>query len=50
MKKEEKFSETLNGVNLEEGKYDAFVQTSAFSVDSNQFSLSTAPINFEVKN
>ncbi|GAM12406.1 hypothetical protein [Mesobacillus selenatarsenatis] len=50
MKKEEKFSQTLNGINLEEGKYDAFVQTSPFSVDSNQFSLSTAPINFEVKN
>ncbi|MBT2682164.1 hypothetical protein [Bacillus sp. ISL-37] len=50
MKKEEKFSQTLNGIYLEEGKYDVFVQTSPFSVDSSQFSLSTAPINFEVKN
>ncbi|WLR57401.1 hypothetical protein LC048_11410 [Mesobacillus subterraneus] len=50
MKKGEKFSQTLNGINLEEGKYDAFVQTSSFSVGSSQFSLSSAPINFEVKN
>ena len=50
MKKGEKFTQTLSNINLEPGKYDAFVQTSPFSVGSRQFSLSSAPINFEVKN
>ncbi|WP_102262513.1 hypothetical protein [Mesobacillus jeotgali] len=50
MKKGEKFTQTLSNINLEPGKYDAFVQTSPFSVGSRQYSLSSAPINFEVKN
>ncbi|WP_226675073.1 hypothetical protein [Mesobacillus jeotgali] len=50
MKNGEKFTQTLSNINLEPGKYDAFVQTSPLSVGSRQFSLSSAPINFEVKN
>ena len=50
MKKGEKFFQTLSGITLEAGKYDVIVQTSPFSVDSSQFSLSTTPIIFEVKN
>ncbi|MFT9597411.1 hypothetical protein [Mesobacillus sp.] len=33
MKKGEKYSQTLSGVNLEKGKYDAYVQTSHFSAE-----------------
>lgn len=49
MKEGEKFSETMNNVNLEKGKYEAFVKVTPFSVGSSQFNLSTAPIIFEVK-
>lgn len=49
MKEKEKISQTLGGINLEKGKYDAFVKVSPFSVGSNQFSLSAVPIIFEVK-
>lgn len=49
MRAGEKFSQTSIGINLEIGKYDALVQVSPFSVGSNQYSLSTAPIFFEVR-
>lgn len=49
MKEGEKFSGTIDNINLEKGKYDAFVKISPFSVGSSQFNLSTVPIIFEVR-
>lgn len=49
MKRGEKFTQTVSGIKLKKGKYEALVQVSPFSVGSSQLSLSTVPIVFEVK-
>ncbi|MGV2939208.1 hypothetical protein AB5I83_06425 [Mesobacillus sp. LC4] len=49
IKEGEKFSKTIDNITLEMGKYDAFVQVTPFSVGSDQFNLSTAPIILEVR-
>lgn len=49
MKKGKKFSNTVDYINLEKGKYDAFVTISPFLVGSSQFILSTVPIIFEIR-
>ncbi|MCA0969894.1 hypothetical protein LCM20_04785 [Halobacillus litoralis] len=46
---EERFTQTLRDVELEEGKYDVYAETSFFSIDSKQYALNTAPIQLQVK-
>jgi uncharacterized lipoprotein NlpE involved in copper resistance len=49
MTKGEKFTHKIVDLNLREGEYEIFVQTTPFTVGTNAYSLNTVPRVFEVK-